>query len=213
MAMVDADYKFLYVDVGAQGRVSDAGVFNNCKLSHKLEHDLLRIPPASMLLCTEILCPYMIVGDDAFPLKTYLMKPYSRRGMVHKEIIFNYRLSRCRRVVENAFGQLANRFRIFRTPIILLPQTAKKVVLACCALHNYLKITDRTDTVNAIDTDTGLNSSLQTNTISAITPLHVTHGRHSKDAKDLRDKLADYFIGSGRVEWQERMIGMANINK
>lgn len=82
MTLVDADYKFLYVDVGAQGRISDAGVFNNCKLSRKLENNSLSIPPADFLPGTDILCPYMIVADDAFPLKTYIMKPYSRRGMV-----------------------------------------------------------------------------------------------------------------------------------
>lgn len=54
------------------------------------------------------------------------------------ERIFNYRLSRARRVVENAFGILSNRFRVFARPIALGPEKVHKITPTCCALHNYL---------------------------------------------------------------------------
>ena len=44
IALVDANYNFIYVDVGAQGRISDAGVFNNCSLSEKLKRNTMNVP-------------------------------------------------------------------------------------------------------------------------------------------------------------------------
>lgn len=81
-----------------------------------------------------------MLGDEAFPLKTYLMKPYARRNILsRKEKIYNYRHCRARRIVENSFGILANRFRIFRKPISLAPETVMKLVKAACSLHNWIR--------------------------------------------------------------------------
>ena len=121
------------------GRISDGGVFKNCNIYPKLEDNCLNIPKPSPLPGTQTDCPYVIVADDAFPLKEYLLKPYSQVGLTKERRIFNYRLSRARRVVENAFGILANRFRIFMTPIGLAPEKVESITMACCALHNFLR--------------------------------------------------------------------------
>ena len=81
----------------------------------------------------------MIVADDAFPLKEYILKPYSQVGLTREKRIFNYRLSCARRIVENGFGILANRFRIFMTPIALAPEKVETIVMACCSLHKILR--------------------------------------------------------------------------
>ncbi|XP_063602319.1 uncharacterized protein LOC134778434 [Penaeus indicus] len=73
LALVDAHYKFMYVDVGAQGRSSDAGVWDRCKLREYLEKEKLQVPPPDTLPFSDQKVPYVIVGDDAFPLKNYLM--------------------------------------------------------------------------------------------------------------------------------------------
>ena len=87
---------------------------------------------------TNTCVPFVFLGDGAFGLNTYFMKPYSFRHVSHDERIFNYRLSRARRVVENAFGILASRFRVFQRAISVQVDTVEVIVLACCALHNYL---------------------------------------------------------------------------
>lgn len=83
----------------------------------------------------------VFVADDAFSLNTYLIKPYNRRNLTREQGIFNYRLSRVRRISENAFGILASKFRIFERPIPLIPHKVDKIFLACCAIHNWLRKT------------------------------------------------------------------------
>ena len=141
MAIVDANYNFRYVKVGAQGSISDAGVFNNCSLSNALERDELNLQNSAAIPGSNLVVPYMILTDDAFPLKTY-HKSYSRRGIVLEERIFNYRLSRARRVVENAFGILLCKFQMFRSPIALKTSYVHiiPVVLAAICLHNFLRL-------------------------------------------------------------------------
>ena len=76
--------------------------------------------------------------DDAFPLGTNLMKPYSKSRLTDEKRVFSYRLSRARRVSENVFGILAARFRLLYTMMCLDPKKARNAVLACCTLHNML---------------------------------------------------------------------------
>ena len=57
---------------------------------------------------------------------------------------YNYRHSRARRVIENAFGILTARQRIFRKPIRGTVANVKRCTLAYPALHNYLHLTDNT---------------------------------------------------------------------
>lgn len=92
LAIVDADYKFIWVSVGANGSASDAQLFNNSELKHMLEENNLGLPPPDPVPGDDNNTPYFLIGDDAFPLKTWMMKPYSRRKLNVEERIFNYRL-------------------------------------------------------------------------------------------------------------------------
>uniref|UniRef100_A0A674BYN6 DDE Tnp4 domain-containing protein n=1 Tax=Salmo trutta TaxID=8032 RepID=A0A674BYN6_SALTR len=65
--------------------------------------------------------PYTMVGDAAFPLKLYLMRPYSGHNISYETEMFNYHLCRARITVEKAFGILAARWRILYQKINLLP--------------------------------------------------------------------------------------------
>lgn len=77
--------------------------------------------------------------SSQFPLRTDLQKPFYHRQLDHDQRIYNYRLSRAWRVVENAFGIFANRLRVFRTTINLHPDKVVKITLASCVIHNFLR--------------------------------------------------------------------------
>ena len=109
LGVVDTDYKFIYVSVGANGATCDAQVFFYSDLYRALSRNACGLPPPESLPGEDRPIPYFFVGDDAFALKTWLMKPFPFRGLNRPQRMFNYRLSRARRVVENAFGILASR--------------------------------------------------------------------------------------------------------
>uniref|UniRef100_A0A914WGU5 DDE Tnp4 domain-containing protein n=1 Tax=Plectus sambesii TaxID=2011161 RepID=A0A914WGU5_9BILA len=85
---------------------------------------------------TGSMVPYMLVGDAASPLLPNLMKPYPAANRTMAQRIFDYRLSRSRRVVENAFGLLATKWRVLRKPITAEPPFATKIVHALRRLKN-----------------------------------------------------------------------------
>ena len=69
--------------------------------------------------------PHVFVADDAFTLKPFLMKPYPQRGLNIDQRGFNYRLPRARRISENTFGILANRWRVYYSAMQVGPTAAK----------------------------------------------------------------------------------------
>ena len=140
MALVDADYKFRWMNIGAQGWSSDAQIWNQCDLKKAIERRLFYMQAASPLPGDEKPMEYYITADDAFGMKTWLTKPFSRRGLANDKRIFNYHLSRVRRVVENAFGILANRFRCLLSVMNQEPDTVHVIFLACVCGYVMVRI-------------------------------------------------------------------------
>ncbi|VVC25097.1 Harbinger transposase-derived nuclease domain [Cinara cedri] len=94
MALVGANYSFIYVNVGCQGRISDGCMFKNTDLWKSLVNKSLNLPQPINLPSKDIPIPYIIVADDAFGFSENILKPYPGHHMkVSKERIFNYRLS------------------------------------------------------------------------------------------------------------------------
>eukprot|EP00794_Sanderia_malayensis_P006728 gene6728-7486_t len=110
-------------------------------MGQRFDEDALSIPPAEKLPGCDVELPYYLVGDEIFPLKTWLMRPYPGK-LSEEQRVYNYRVSRARRVIENAFGILVARWRLFRSPIRATKENVTRYVLAAISLHNYLRQTE-----------------------------------------------------------------------
>ena len=110
--LVDAEYRFLWIHCGSSGSCSDAQVFNRSYLKEKIEDVSLGLRAPEPLGKGGPELHYFLLDDNAFALMPWMGKPYNRRQRTKKERIANYRISRGRRVVENAFGISVSLFRV-----------------------------------------------------------------------------------------------------
>ena len=90
LAIAGPDYECIYAGIGSNGRMNDSGVWNASDMRKRIEDDDLGIPAPKPLPFGWIKVPYVFIGDDAFALKTYMMKLYpqkkSSRGETHLQL-------------------------------------------------------------------------------------------------------------------------------
>lgn len=135
--LVDFDYRFLDICVGWPGKVHDARVFKNSPL-FALCCARTFLPPDMSVMISGVRVPPLILGDSAYALSEWLMKPYTDRGnLTPDEGSFNIKHSTTRVVVENAFGRLKGRFSSTSKRLDLNVENSCNVGAACCVLHNY----------------------------------------------------------------------------
>ena len=136
LAIYDAKYCFILHDTDQFGSNNDSGVLANSGIVEIVKENKLDIAsPSAYKSCAYNPLPYFFVGDEIFPLKRWLMRPFPGK-LTELQRSFDYRLSRKRRTIENAFGILAARWRIFHTPMRANIENAENYTLACLALHN-----------------------------------------------------------------------------
>ena len=216
MAVCDAHYNFTLLDVGQYGSTNDSSVLNSSEMGKALENGNLNLPdPEHFPGCSLPHLPYFLVGDEIFALKPWLMRPYPGKNITEERSIYNYRLSRARRVIENTFGILVARWRIFRAPIQAKIESVQKIVLAAVALHNYLRQTDcasycPTGFVDSFDSSGNILPGEWRNVVStdgssgALGNLPVARGtRAHNSAVQVREALKQYVNSEqGAVSWQ-----------
>ncbi|XP_065055079.1 putative nuclease HARBI1 [Rhopilema esculentum] len=215
MAMCDANYGFTLVDIGSYVGDNDASIFNQSEMGIAFENRIIDIPDPAVVNGNTL--PYVIISDEIFPLKERLMKPYSGKILSEEKLIYNYRLSRCRQTIENAFGILAARWRIFRRPIRASTTTVEGIMKACVCLHNYLLQTDNAFYVPAgfvdAEDETGeiIPSSWRCKTSDETSALknigRAGSNNYKADAKAMRENFMTYFNSvSGSVSWQVKHV-------
>ncbi|XP_030215697.1 protein ALP1-like [Gadus morhua] len=198
LAVVDARYRFRVVDVGAYGRSSDGGTLSSSAFGTALRLGNLDLPPDQPLPGADHLGPqpHVFIGDEAFPLRRNLLRPYPGQNLGGERRIFNFRLSHARRIVECAFGILANQWRLYRRVLGVSPEVAESAVKATCILHNYMRWDGegedgpRTPTVPS----QGAVQSIP----------RVGSNNASREAVAVRETFNCYFSSlPGRVTWQD----------
>ena len=203
LAAVDGNYRFVYVSVGSAGRESDGGVFRRSDLAAAIRDDSLQLPPPTALPGTDTVLPHVIVADEAFPLTTAIMRPYPGRAearLGHRATVFNYRLSRARRIVENAFGILTQTWRLYRRPMNVAVHHACAIVHATCVLHNFL----HADEVVALQGRPEVDMQERAAAAAGLADAHHRLGanNYARAAEHVREQFALYFTGEGAVPWQ-----------
>ncbi|XP_034022473.1 protein ANTAGONIST OF LIKE HETEROCHROMATIN PROTEIN 1 [Thalassophryne amazonica] len=197
LAVVDARYRFRVIDVGGYGRTSDGSILANSAFGQALQDGTLHLPPDQLLpgAADRGPQPYVFVADEAFPLRRCMMRPFPGRSRLSsEERSFNYRLSRARLVVEDAFGILASQWRWYRRLIEVRTEVAEQCVKATCVLHNFLRasVDDETPTLwgpaGGEEPLPGLG--------------RVAANNSSTEARRVRDVFKDFFTAEGALPWQ-----------
>lgn len=231
LAICDSEYKFTYLEVGSYGREGDAGVFARSGLFDGLEHQRFNIPESRLVKDTNFSSPFVLLGDEAFPMKSYLMRPFPGRGgrvpLDYVTRVYNYRHSRARRTVENAFGILSARWRLFLRPVIAETSHVEAFIRAAFVLHNYLRTEDLRATVgedpvryapaSMYDREEASGNLInglwrrETET-SGIVPARQLGGNRSSDrVRQQQMALANFFVSpQGAVSWQASMVSLFN---
>ena len=180
-AVVDHNYLFTDLYIGWPGSVHDARVLANSGIYHKCNNKELLV--GDELHLTNHTIPVFLVGDSAYPLLPWLIKPFAMSGtLTAQQKTFNYRICRGRVVVEIAFGRLKARWRRLLKQNDMHVKNVPHVVAACCTLHNICEIHGDTFNDEWLTEDTSLADQEAAPSTS-----------NTDSGNDVRDALVEYF--------------------
>lgn len=142
--------------------------------------------PNKMLDINCVQVPLFLIADSAYPLQAWLMKPFPHSGVLtNRQKTFNYRLSRARIVVENAYGRLKGRWRRLLKRNDMHVNHIPHIVAAACILHNMCEIH------NGRFNDAWLEDTTQSGG-SSQPPTSVCTDGHNEQAKQIRNAIVHY---------------------
>lgn len=204
MACCDADGLFRIIESGYAGRNSDGGIFRASAIKYWLTHSGLDIPSLARLPNDENEClfPFYFVGDEAFPLTSYLMRPYSKRILDNIKRIFNYRLSRGRKTIECTFGMMSEKFQVLNSPIHCRnPKKINDIIKSVCVLHNYVR---KREGIQYNIPQHNENLCQQTVSQLYLYKNRCNYRLHARSStNDIRNCLANYFVTlQASLPWQ-----------
>ena len=107
LGLVDPKYCFIWASVGVPGNTHGSTLLQSTSLWEKIAAG--SILPQSVLEIEGQAIPPLILGDGAFPMRTWIIKPYGDAILSEQKRYLNYRLSRARMVTEGTFRKLKRR--------------------------------------------------------------------------------------------------------
>lgn len=222
IAVVNANYEFMYFDVGMNGGCDKYYMYTATSFFEVMIDDNMNLPKDSLLPGTDVSVPYVFVADTDYVIEN-IMRPYSLENITYEEKIFNYRFSRAKRVADNAFGVLFERFGVLHKNIYINERDLNSVGVACCALHNYLaKTNEEYIPRESLDIEDEVNQRFQT----ASWRLKREEGVDWEDTHPLlsvpkgleefpdtkgklvREKFMKYFNNENKLPFQEQMANV-----
>lgn len=218
MAVCDARYRFMLFDIGAFGSDSDGGILLRSVFGKALYGDTLNLPKETARLPENAKeTPCYFVGDEVFQMSINVMRPYSGRALNDKKEFLTIDCH-ARRTIENIFGILAVRWRIFRRPICAGPEVVDKFVLATMCLHNFIKNDETAPQQQRYCPPQFADREIDRQIIEGewrelpgndhLRPIEKcgVH-RTTREAYSMRDTLSSYFMtAAGKVPWQYEYI-------
>lgn len=180
-AVVNGKGQFWDICVGFPGSVHDARVLKQSYVWERLsDGDLLGQNKVNICGCD---VGHYLIGDPAYPLQNWLMKPFSDTGRLSVEQQkYNYRISSARSVVEMSFGRLKGRWRCLMKRNDCKLDLTKKMVLACCVLHNICE-----------EHGDNFSEHLRAMHVNLQPPLQAVPEHGHPEGADVRAALMDYF--------------------
>lgn len=202
------------------GSLNDAGIISQVILGKDMQKNRIDFPDANYLPGTTSKLGFFFIADTLFPLLHNLLVPYKppRDSLLSlQQRYFNYRLSRARITIENTFGILAARWRIYHKTIDAKPANVDKIVQATVVLHNFIKA-EKGDNIkyapdNYIDRIAAENKlikgkwRLQMPRNTAFEPIDMSMlktKQYDQRTKENRDFLSSY------IQKEQRLIKLLN---
>nr|XP_027217109.1 protein ALP1-like [Penaeus vannamei] len=172
-AVCDSNLQFMDITTGWPGSVHNARVFRNSPLQALLQKGNL---------------PYLyhIIGDETYPLTSYLIVPYEdKEDLTDVQKTFNacHAFTQC--TIERAFELLKHKFRRLKYLDMELVEKVPEIIAATCVLHNYILKVE------------GYDSSVDVNPKNRnASSLHFTN-IYAKEVQQKRNELAKTIAHSG----------------
>ena len=176
LAACNFDLEFIYVLSGWEGSAHDSKVLQDAltRRTNRLqvpEGNRLQVPEGDLsydnlflIVCFHVSGKYYL-ADCGFPNRRNFLAPLRStryhlqdfrgegRDPTNQNELFNLRHASLRNVIERIFGIFKSRFLIFKSAPPFSFKTQAEIVLACAALHNFLRQKCRSDEFSSDEED------------------------------------------------------------